>query len=119
MDREEYQDAIRSFERARAHLRHYQNRMPLVVSLVGSLRGLVKRIKIAHRHLCQMSGWKFNELQITVRQRLCEALYAARRTKDSSEALLEMLNTFDEEIYMSAPITQWVSGEWLQLCRFH
>ncbi|KAN0088012.1 WD40-repeat-containing domain protein, partial [Tylopilus felleus] len=95
MDRKAYQHAIQSFECARAHLRHYQNRMPLVVSL--------------------MSGWKFDDLHIAVRQRLCEALYAAGRTKDSSEALLDMLNTFDEEIYMSAPITQWVS-EFKHLC---
>ena len=58
-----------------------------------------------------MSGWKFDNLHITVRQRLCEAIYVAGRRKDAEEALLEMINSFDEEVYTSEPITKWVSGE--------
>ena len=58
-----------------------------------------------------MSGWKFDNLHITVRQRLCEALYIAGRRKDAEESLLEMVNSIDEEVYTSELITKWVSGE--------
>ena len=58
-----------------------------------------------------MSGWKYDNLHITVRQRLCEALYVASRRKDAEESLLEMVNTFDEEVYTSELVTKWVSGE--------
>ena len=58
-----------------------------------------------------MSGWKFDTFHITVRQRLCEALYVAGRRKDADESLLEMVNSFQEEVYASELITKWVSGE--------
>ena len=58
-----------------------------------------------------MSGWKCDNLHITVRQRLCEVLYVAGRRKDAEESLLEMANSFDEEVYMSEVVTKWVSGE--------
>ena len=58
-----------------------------------------------------MSGWKFDDAHITVRQRLCEALHAAGRKKDAGESLLDMVNIFDKEVYTSVPITNWVSGE--------
>ena len=58
-----------------------------------------------------MSGWNFDKLHITVRQRLCEALYVAGRRKDADESLLEMANSFQEEVYASELITKWVSGE--------
>ena len=57
-----------------------------------------------------MSGWKFDSLQITVQQRLCEALYAAGRRKDADESLLEIANSFDKEVYTSELI-KWISGE--------
>ena len=44
-ERKEYEDAIRSFERARAPVQHGQNRLPLVVTLVI---GLVQHVEIAH-----------------------------------------------------------------------
>ena len=58
-----------------------------------------------------MSGWKFDNLHITVRQHICQALYLAGRRKDAAESLLEMVNSFDEEVYTSELITKWVSGE--------
>ena len=58
-----------------------------------------------------MSGWKSDNLHIAVRQRLCEALYAAGRRKDAEESLLEMVHSFDKEVYTSKLITKWVSGE--------
>ena len=57
-----------------------------------------------------MSGWKFDDFHITVRQRLCEALYVSGRRKDAAESLLEMVNGFDE-VYTSELITKWVSSE--------
>ena len=57
-----------------------------------------------------MSGWKFDNLHITVWQRLCEALYVAGRRKDAAESLLEMVYSFDKEVYTSELITKWVSG---------
>ena len=30
---------------------------------------------------------------------------------EGGESLLKMVNTFDEEVYVSGPITKWVSGE--------
>ena len=58
-----------------------------------------------------MSGWKFDNIHITVRQRLCEGLYVVGRRKDAEESLLEMVNSFDMEVYTSELITKWVSGE--------
>ena len=57
-----------------------------------------------------MSGWKCDNLYITVRQRLCEALYIAGRRKDAEESLLELVNNF-EEVYTRELIAKWVSGE--------
>ena len=58
-----------------------------------------------------MSGWKFDDLNITVRQRLCEALYAAGRIKEAGESLLNIVNTVDEGVYMTEPIVTWVAGK--------
>ena len=30
---------------------------------------------------------------------------------DAGESLLKLVNNFDEEVYMSGPITEWISGE--------
>ena len=66
-----------------------------------------------------MSGWKFDNVHITVRQRLCEVLNVAGRRKDADESLLEMVNSFDEEVYTSELITKWVSGESMYPLVFH
>ena len=58
-----------------------------------------------------MSGWRFDDLHITARQRLCEAMYATGRKKDAGEYLFEIVNTFNEDVYTSKPITKWVSGQ--------
>jgi len=68
------------------------------------------------RHIWQVSGWKFDDLDTTIRQRLCEALYAAGRTNEAGESLLEMVNTVDEEVYMRRPTITWVSGEMCSTC---
>ena len=48
---------------------------------------------------------------MTVRQRHCDALYAAGRVKEAGEALLNIVNFFDEDIYMAEPVVTWLSGE--------
>jgi hypothetical protein len=111
MESSDYERAIQSFERARAQTRHHRSQSLLVVSLVSFITAILPHIKISNPRHYQISGWKFDDLSITVRQRLCEALYAAGRTKGASESLLQMVNTFDEEVYMSEPIAKWVSGE--------
>ena len=63
------------------------------------------------RNLWQISGWDFDDLDITVRQRLCEALYATGRIKQAGESLLDVANTINKDIYMTGPIVTWVSGK--------
>ena len=46
-----------------------------------------------------------------VRQCLCDALYAAGRIKEAGEALLNIVNFFDEDVYMAEPVVTWLSGE--------
>ena len=112
MEHSDYGGAIQSFEHARAQMRCYGSRPLVVVSLVSFLMAVLQRIKIVHR-LCQISGWNFDNLHVTIRQRLCEALHAAGRTKDAGESLLQLVNTFDEEVYMNGSITKWISGEFM------
>ncbi|KAF8122246.1 hypothetical protein EV363DRAFT_1301321 [Boletus edulis] len=65
MERSDYESAIESFEHARAQMQHYGNQPLLMISLIF--------------------GWQFDNIDMTIRQRLCEALYAAGRTKDAVE----------------------------------
>ncbi|KAF8423147.1 hypothetical protein L210DRAFT_3570785 [Boletus edulis BED1] len=89
MECSDHEGALHSFERARAQIQGDVGLHLLAVSLI--------------------SGWKLDDLDITIRQRLCEALHTVGRTKDASESLLEMVNTLDEKVYASEPITKWVS----------
>ncbi|KAF8548919.1 WD40 repeat-like protein, partial [Imleria badia] len=57
MEASDYKGSIQSFEYARARMQHHTSQPLFVVSMV--------------------SGWKFDNLDITIRQRLCEALCAA------------------------------------------
>ncbi|KAF8435996.1 hypothetical protein L210DRAFT_3549787 [Boletus edulis BED1] len=66
----DHDGAIQSFERARAQKRDYL-RLPLfAISLI--------------------TGWKFDNLDITVRQRLCEALNAVGRINDAAKCFHEL-----------------------------
>ena len=38
-------------------------------------------------------------------------MYAAGRIKEAVEALLNISNTVDEDVYMTGPMLAWVSGE--------
>ena len=113
MEKSDYERAIQSFERARIQTRHLTNQSLLVVSLVSFLTVILRHVEISHPPYYQMSGWNFDDFDITIRQRLCEALYTAGRTKEASESLLKMVDTFDQEVYASGPITEWVSGEFM------
>ena len=64
-----------------------------------------------------MTGWKFDDLGITIRQRLCEALYAAGHAKQAGESLLEITHLVNKQVHISTNITQWVSGwSYLPVC---
>ena len=108
----DYKGAIQSFEHARAQMRQYGGRPLLVVSLVSFPMCVSQHIKIAHR-LWQISGWNFDDLDITIRQRLCDSLYAVGRAKDAGETFLKIVNDLDGERYMSGPLGKWVSGEFM------
>ncbi|KAF8552314.1 WD40 repeat-like protein [Imleria badia] len=84
-----YEGAIQSFERARSQMR----------SCVGTDLPAISLI----------SGWKFDGLDVTIQQRLCDALYAAGRRNDAGESLLKMVNILDQAVYMSGPLIKWVS----------
>ena len=53
----------------------------------------------------QISGWTFDDLAITIKQRLCEALLGADRVKEACESVLRMV---DEEIKL---VKTWVFGK--------
>ena len=99
-----------TLEHARIEMGCHTTRPLLVASLVSFLTAMAPHIDIAHL-LGQISGWKFDDLGITIRQRLCEALYAAGRTSRGCEVVLEMEKTFGKEVYTSKPVTSWVSGD--------
>ena len=46
-----------------------------------------------------------------VRQRLSEALYSAGRRTDAGKSFLELANTYEEDVYTSGAIIEWISGE--------
>ncbi|KAF8555005.1 TPR-like protein [Imleria badia] len=76
MERNNYEGAIQSFERVRCQVRQHTSRPVLMVPLI--------------------SGWKFDNLDTTIRQRLCEALCAAGRTKDAVECFHQMTSKLVE-----------------------
>ncbi|KAF8557067.1 TPR-like protein [Imleria badia] len=90
MESQDYQGAIQSFERVRAQARPCVSRALLVVSLI--------------------SGWKFDDFDITIRQRHCEALYAAGHIKEAGKSLLDIVDTINKDVYTSGPIITWGSG---------
>lgn len=66
----------------------------------------------------QISGWKFDHLDITIRQRLCEALSASGRTKDSAECFHRMVNEFARETRLHNQLLEWAIREsWFVLSK--
>ena len=107
MENNNYEGAIQSFMDARARLRVFPSEALFVVSLASSSRAHRKSTHV----LGQISGWKFDTLDFTTQQRLCEALYSARRNKDAEESLLKLVNTSKKEVYMRRDVVEWISGE--------
>ncbi|KAF8430510.1 hypothetical protein L210DRAFT_3764535 [Boletus edulis BED1] len=66
----DHDGAIQSFEHARAQKRDYLGPPLFAISLI--------------------TGWNFDNLNITIRQRLCEALDAAGRTNDAAKCFHEL-----------------------------
>ena len=62
----------------------------------------------------QISGWKFDDLAVTIQQRSCEALLLAGHTEEAGESVLRMVG---REVSMSESLKTWVPGE-LSLCPF-
>ncbi|KAF8122511.1 hypothetical protein EV363DRAFT_1360163, partial [Boletus edulis] len=83
MESNDYEAAIQSFECARAQIRDHVGRPFFVISLI--------------------TGWKFDNLDITIRQHLCEALFAVGRTDQAGEYLLDMINTSDKRFEFTFP----------------
>ena len=106
----DYIGAIQLFERARVQTRYHASPGLSMVSLVSFLMAILKSTQTV-RNIWQVSGWKFDDLAITVRQRLCEALYTAGRIKEAGECLLAIVNTVDEDVYMTGPFVAWMSGK--------
>ena len=57
-----------------------------------------------------MSGWKFDNLGATIRQNLCEALYAAGRTKDAVEYFHQMSSELGGEANLHGEHLEWAMG---------
>ncbi|KAF8554674.1 WD40 repeat-like protein [Imleria badia] len=87
--------AIQSFERARAQMRHHTSRTLLLVSLI--------------------SGWRFNDFGMSIRRRLCEALYTASRIKDAVQCFHQMKIELGEETYLHDEHLKWAL-DFSQLC---
>ncbi|KAF8548528.1 hypothetical protein OG21DRAFT_750496 [Imleria badia] len=85
-----FESAKRSFERARAQLRRHTSQALTLVSLI--------------------TGWSFDDFDVTIRLRLCGAMYAAGRTSEAGKSLLKIINDVDKEVYMcGGPIAKRVS----------
>ncbi|KAF8119884.1 hypothetical protein EV363DRAFT_1440067 [Boletus edulis] len=90
MEGSDYESAIHSFELARSQMPY--------------------RVRLSFFIVSQISGWRFDDLGITIRQRLCEALYAAGRTMDAGKSLLELVDTVGKA-NTHVEEAEWVLGE--------
>lgn len=95
----DYQGAIQLFEHAQDQMQYYVGPPLISISLVCFLPITSHHLHASHC-LQQISGWKFDDIGIKIQQRLCEALFAAGRTKKAGESLLNIVNTFDEKVYL-------------------
>ncbi|KAF8129217.1 hypothetical protein EV363DRAFT_1169374 [Boletus edulis] len=91
MESGDYESAIHSFELARSRMRY--------------------RVRLSFSIVSLISGWRFDDLAITIRQRLCEALYAAGHTMDAGKSLLELVDTVGDDVRMSVSMAEWISGK--------
>jgi len=59
-----------------------------------------------------MFGWKFDNLGTTIRQSLCEALYAAGRTKNAVECFRQMSSELGGEANLHGEHLEWAMSEY-------
>ena len=104
-----YDIAIRLFERAQAQMRPHLSQAFLLVSLVSLPALILRRIESAYDH-CQITGWKFDDLGITIRRQLCEALYATSHAK----LACDLIDGYIEVTYELRQITGWKSDDLVQ-----
>ncbi|KAF8554548.1 protein prenylyltransferase, partial [Imleria badia] len=121
MESRHYEGAIRSFERAQAQMRPHASQALLWVSLITgwkfddlgiTIRQQLSEALYAASRAKQITGWKSDDL---VRQDLCDALYAVSRARQAGESLLRMTHLFNEEVYINKDFIQWVS-DFTQRC---
>ena len=103
----EYECAVQSFKHARDKLSDRMDQPLLIISLVYSL--LSESITTGS-YLSQISGWKFDELAITIQLRLCEVLLSVGRTKEAGESVLRIV---EQGVSKTESIKTCVSGELL------
>lgn len=61
---------------------------------------------------CQISGWIFDGLRLTIYRQLCEACYAAGRSQEVLDNLREMENIFRDEIKLRSQLNGWLTGKY-------
>ena len=118
MDSGDYTGAIQILERARGQTRYHTSET--LSSLTGKLPNRhVSWLVNTARNLSQISGWRFDDLDTTVQQHPCDALYAAGRINEASKALINILYTVDEDVYLTGYNITWVSGESIYSSSFY
>ena len=109
LDSGDYERAAQALENSRAQLEDRMSRPPSVVSLVNLLpllRGALK--SIFGRYLdgsLTISALRFDSD--------FEAFYAAGCAREAREAILVTVNTLSDEVLMTAPVANWVTGEFI------
>ena len=58
-------------------------------------------------------GLQFILPRVTIYRVICERLKAIDRVTDAIECFHEMMSELAGEVYMSGPMTEWVSGEFV------
>ena len=57
------------------------------------------------------NGLQFTLPRVTIYRDICERLEAIDRVTDAIECFLEIMSELGGEVYMSGPMTEWVSGQ--------
>ena len=110
MENGDHEGAMRTFKIAREKPRHHSSEALSLVSLVGLLNFAQQRIEIA-LNLFQITGWKFNDLDIMIQVRFCEALYDVGRTSEADDSLLDIINNVNKEVFVRESVTRSVCSE--------
>ncbi|KAN0082753.1 hypothetical protein V8E55_008548 [Tylopilus felleus] len=79
----------------------------IIVFMAGAHLDAISRVDDL---IAMISGWKFDDLHITIRQCLCDALYRAGRTLDAVERFRKMTSELGEETSWHDEHRKWASG---------